>query len=529
MPLPDPKPLKTAEREENMKKKFLSVLLAAAMVASLAACGGDDTGSDAGNSTENEGNQGGSDEVTPDAIPDAFAHITFDEGANEGYTIVERVDNDGSLTGATYAIVDSTATLGYADGPVGQAIYLDGAHALNLNLQATNTDSYTVSYWMNADRVATFAPTLTMGYNMGMADNSGNNVTWFNITQSEWGDNDNGNRIFPIVWSRNEASDAQDGTDCWPWMYAFDNTRHGIKEWVMVTLVASGEVQNGPAGTTTVGAQYYLNGQLVYDSQDNYANHTYWDEWTWDASLAPNIMKPDGAKFESWFGINYWDTIYKGFVDDLYVFDTALTPGQVLSLYQLGNPNVNSVAPEGTPVEEEPQAPTVTVTGTAIGAEDFTTGFWGAHSETWAVASGETVSKTFVNWHGAEANNWNNFVVILQNVADAHSAGDNADYVEYGVVRSDNYGWKGELNTGGNLEELGWILECNWDWENFVPNLQGATVTVSVTNNGATADVVCDVITASGATYQQSYKNIAVDGDLYFCLTVDGSLIDLQN
>lgn len=516
-----------------MKKKLLSVLLAATLVASFAACGEKEGGEQESPKPTNEaggGKEGGDTEnVNPEELPAAFAHITFDEGANEGYTVVERAENEpGSNTGATHGIVDSSATLGYADGPVGQAIYLDGVHALDLHLQPTNTDAYTVSFWMNADRVATYAPTLQVGYNMGMADNSGNNVTWFNITQSEWGENDNGNRIFPIVWSRNEASDAQDGTDCWPWMYAFDNDRHGIKEWVMVTLVASGEVQNGFLGTTTVGAQYYINGQLVYDSQDNYANHTYWEEWTWDASLAPNIMKPD-TQLQSYFGINYWDTIYKGFVDDLYVFDSALTPGQVLSLYQLGNPNVNSVAPEGTPVVEEPQAPTVTVTGTAVGAEDFTTGFWGAHSETWAVASGETVSKTFINWHGAEAMNWNNFVVILQNVADAHSADDNADYVEYGVVRSDNYGWKGGLNTLDHLDELGWILECNWDWANFVPNMQGATVTVSVTNNGDTADVVCDVTTAEGATYQQSYKNIAVDGDLYFCLTVDGSLIDLQN
>ena len=58
--------------------------------------------------------------------------------------------------------------------------------------------------------------------------------------------------------------------------------------------------------------------------------------------------------------------------------------------------------------------------------------------------------------------------------------------------------------------------------------MQGATVAVSVTNNGTTADVVCDVTTAACATYQQSYKDIAVTGDVHFCLTVDSCCLDIQ-
>ena len=296
----------------------------------------------------------------------------------------------------------------------------------------------------------------------------------------------------------------------------------------MVTIVSSGEVQNGATGATTVGAQYYVNGVMVYDSQANYSSNAYF-EYTWDASLAPNIMQPGDNEFKAYFGINYWDTVFKGYVDDLYVYDTALTAGQVATLYQMGDPSVTPVAPEGDAAEEETaETSAITITGTAVGAEDCTTAFWGAHSETWAVAEGESVSKTFVNWHGAEAANWNNFVVVLQNVADAHSADDNADYAEYAVVRSDNYGWKGELNTAANADELGWVLESNWNWDTFADDLQGATVVVTVTNNGTTADVVADVTTASGATYQQKYGNIAVDGDLYFCLTVDNCCLDVQ-
>ena len=544
-----------------MKKKVLAALLSASMIMSLAACGGSDTTdggassatpTDAPKATEapadpteapkateapteapvatEEPAPAGPTLADPEALPETpFAHITFDSANKdaEGYFPVTQVEKaaDSANDGATFDIAPADAVVGFANGPVGECAYIDGKFGLDLNLEPTNTDAYTVSFWMNADRLATFGATLQMGYNMGKAADVGNNVTWFNVTQSEWGANSA--KIFPIVWSRNEASDAADGTDCWPWMYGWDDSIHGKREWVHVTIVASGEEQAGPGGATTCGAQYYINGAKVYDSQDNYLNGTYF-EYTWDATLAPNIMEPGDSEFESLFGINYWDTIFKGFVDDLYVYDTALTAGQVASLYALGDPTVESVAPEGAPVEVAPEPVNVVPTGTAVGATDCTTGFWGAHSETWAVAEGETVSKTFINWHGNEAANWNNFAVVLQNVADAHGADANADYAEYAVVRADNYGWAGALNTGANLAELGWVLESNWSWDTFVADLQGATVTVSVTNNGATADVVCDVVAASGATYQQSYKNIAVTGDLYYCLTVDNCCLDIQ-
>ncbi len=544
-----------------MKKKILALLLCSVMTASLAACGGSDNGgSESGGQSSAEASSpaggeeagGGESEAAggeeagglvfelaaPEALPDTpFAHYTFDEGAGEAYTIVERDENNpGALDGATHGIKESADTLGYADGPVGQAIYLDGKHGLDLNLEATNTDAYTVSFWVNGDRFGTYGPTLCMGYNIGRAADAGNNVTWFNITQAEWGADSA--KIFPIVWSRNEASDAQDGTDCWPWMYSWDDAVHGKNEWVMVTLVASGEVLEAKQGTdsvgnafttrTTCGAQFYVNGVKMYDSADNYNNNTYF-EYTWDASLAPNIMKPDGAEFESWFGINYWDVIFKGFVDDLYVYDTALTPGQVASLYALGDPSVQSVAPElpeGGEEEPEPAEPTVpdhsavVTTGTVVGATDCSTAFWTEFSDTVAVPSGESVTVNFTNYTST-INNWENFLVILQNVPDAHATDANADYKEYAVLRADNFGW----GTGYD----GIVTpECDWNWDTFKTDMDGAAVELTITNNGETADVVAVVTTAAGTVYNQAYKGIAIDGDLYYCLSVEKAFLDIQ-
>ncbi len=531
-------------RKKRMKKKLAAILLCTAMTATLlSACGGgDDKGKD--NNTQDEtttpadDNQGDEQtpadagepaEVTPEELPEAFAHITFDEGAGENYVAVTQVEDKGDADGGTYGIAETEATLAYADGPVGNALYIDGKFGIDLKLEPTNTDAYTVSFWMNADRLSNFGPTLQIGYNIGRAADAGNNVTWLNVTQTDFP----GFKAFPIAWSRNEASDAQDGTDCWPWMWAFkgeDEAITGKKEWVMVTVVCSGEVQNGPVGSTTVGAQWYINGELAYDSQANYSTNGESMGWeggyTWDATLAPNIMKPGGDTFESYFGINYWDSMFKGFIDDLYVFDTALSAGQVASLYALGDPNVESVAPEAPAEEEEPAEPVardhsdVETTGTVVGAKDWSTAFWTEFSDIVAVPSGESVTTTFTNWTSG-LNNWNNFVCILQSTADGHSAEDNADYAEYGVVRIDNWGW------GSGYDNIA-VAESDWNWDTFVDDVDGATVELTVTNNGDTADVVAVVTSAAGAVHTQKYTGIAVTGDVYFCLTVDGSFIDIH-
>ena len=133
---------------------------------------------------------------------------------------------------------------------------------------------------------------------------------------------------------------------------------------------------------------------------------------------------------------------------------------------------------------------------------------------------GESVTVSFKNY-SSQLENWNNFAVILQNVPDVHNADDNADYKEYAVVRADNFGW------GAGYDNIA-AAECDWNWDTFKTDIDGADVELTITNNGGTADIVAKVTSAAGTTYTQSYTGIAVDGDLYYCLTVDGSFIDIQ-
>lgn len=146
---------------------------------------------------------------------------------------------------------------------------------------------------------------------------------------------------------------------------------------------------------------------------------------------------------------------------------------------------------------------------TVIGAEDNSTGFWGAHSEIINVPVGKTYSTRFKNFTNLQ-NNWNNFCVVLTRL----------DNSEYGVVRADNYGWGASYENNPNLVLSG----GQSDWGAWLSAMDDAMVTVSVTNNGGSADVKCVMIGNDGMTYYQDYIGISpVDGDdLYFHMTVDG-------
>lgn len=149
-----------------------------------------------------------------------------------------------------------------------------------------------------------------------------------------------------------------------------------------------------------------------------------------------------------------------------------------------------------------------------IGTEDNSTAFWGAHSDDFNVPAGQTKSITFTNYSSL-SDNWNNFVVILRK----------ADLTEYAVVRADNYGW----GTGyGACTPNG----TQGDWATWLAGMNGAKVTVYVTNCGdGTADVQAVMQGTDDAISTQRYWGInTIDAnDLNFALTVDGCHLVFNN
>ena len=170
---------------------------------------------------------------------------------------------------------------------------------------------------------------------------------------------------------------------------------------------------------------------------------------------------------------------------------------------------------------EKHAATFVTPSPAILGAEDCTTGWWGAHLDADVkVPAGETRAFSFTNLAGAA--NWNNYVVVLRNAALA----------EYVVVRSDNFGW-----TGDNSGPYGW-KNCTAgstgaaDWATWLAGMNGAKVVVYVTNNNnGTADVLAITTGTDGKVNTQYYYGIdGVDAnDLFVDFTVDNSCLKFDS
>ncbi len=159
----------------------------------------------------------------------------------------------------------------------------------------------------------------------------------------------------------------------------------------------------------------------------------------------------------------------------------------------------------------------VVPTPLVLGAEDNSTGWWGAHTENIKVEPMETKVVSFTNYTTG-AGNWNNFVVVLCKASNA----------EYAVVRADNYGWGDGYAA---CKPVGGFASDE-EWATWREDMNGAKVTAYITNNGdGTASVKAVMTGVSGTVYNQEYNGInTVDAnDFYFRFTVDGCHLVFDN
>lgn len=150
----------------------------------------------------------------------------------------------------------------------------------------------------------------------------------------------------------------------------------------------------------------------------------------------------------------------------------------------------------------------VVPTPLALGADDNSTPFWGAHTENIKIEPKETKVVSFTNYTSGGAN-WNNFCIVLCKDNNA----------EYAVVRADNFGW------GDGYAACTPVMEEGRVWEEWLPAMNGAKVTAYITNNGdGTANIKAVMVGNDGKTYTQDYLGInTIDPDnFYFRFTVDG-------
>ena len=469
-----------------MKKKLLALLLCVSLTATmLAACG-------AKEEPVVEPPPVVSEEPAPPApepetmasadsnLPTPAYHFTFEED-NEGIVAVVRTDDPPHDLPNGIA-EDSGINLQFTNGPVGNALYLDGTYGVRFPINPLNTNTYTISFWVNADRLSQFGPALQMG-NIAANEDAGEVVTWLNFTQTDFA---GGNKVFPTIWNRNSDNGQ------WPWINVLGDEENirGRREWALFTLVARGEEYTfQETGETRIATDLYIDGvRVFYAEADHFEYH----------GLAPDLLN-DYGNFDALFGLNYWDELYKGYLDDFYIFTDALTAGQVAYLYSLGDPSVETAVPE---IEEEPVAQVVTNFDAnalyAIGDPDTEVmGFWSDHTNSYEIKEGETLSITFNNY-GRNFNNWDNYVFALCNVKfnrdDGGAPNDVEGFIEYGVIRGDAFHW------GDGILDI--AFDFNWDWDHFQEIHKNAQITMNFTRSGNDVTVISKVVNmADGSEY----------------------------
>ena len=153
---------------------------------------------------------------------------------------------------------------------------------------------------------------------------------------------------------------------------------------------------------------------------------------------------------------------------------------------------------------------------TELGTPNCATPWWTAFTPNVQVKAHQVCTVNFTNYTSG-ANNWNNFVIIL----------NKADLTEYAVMRADNWGWGAGYDGNPNLKAVG----TQGDWATWLAAMNGAKCSAQIVNNGdGTADVKVLMHGTDGVDYTQDYIGIStIDPDnFFFRFTVDGSYLKFE-
>lgn len=334
-----------------MRKKLIAVALSTVMAMSLfTACGSSEgeqetttkkaveTTKEAVETTtpaQDETETTGEEEPETKRVTDKEEAITKDplvsedfEGDMAGVVAVSRKDEDPN-TGKAAVPVVPTAEDAVAAGKTllttesyngGTALDLDGTYGAKVNFTAVDSQSYTISFWINPARFSEFTPLAVLGNDLLEANGT---CSWLSVTKTTW----NETVGCPTIWSRSLSKSRELGLEdgaVWPWYiekYFFAYTEGADLQkdtWYHIVITVNGDIPGedpvtGEAVPGTVLGTTYVNGQFFGEGP-----------------VAMNCMTADSEMF---LGINPWDLMQKAKYDNIQIYDYALTDGQVFGLY----------------------------------------------------------------------------------------------------------------------------------------------------------------------------------------------------
>lgn len=200
------------------------------------------------------------------------AHYAFENN------LIDSTDNFGAGTLTGNRIDNTGGTITYADGKNGKATAFDGASGIRLPNGLISSNTYSVSLWLKPEELTMFTTTF-----FGARDSN----NWVSLVPNgPVGGN-------TMIWSGSSWYDAVTGMTI------------PAGEWTHLAF----SVDNGTI-------QVYVNGVEKFTGTN-----------------FPNIFTTSNASFS--LGVNWWDTPYKGLMDELRIYEGALSPSEILNLAQV--------------------------------------------------------------------------------------------------------------------------------------------------------------------------------------------------
>jgi arabinan endo-1,5-alpha-L-arabinosidase len=201
------------------------------------------------------------------------AHYGFEDNLDDS----TGEKGNGSVTGDRINNIGGSIT--FTDGVNGEAAVFNGASGVRLPNGLISSDMYSVSLWLKPEKLTQFTTTFF---------GARNDTNWVSLVP-------NGPTGDTMVWSNGPR-----------WYDAPTGMTINTGEWTHLAYT----VDNG---TIIV----YVNGEEKFTGTD-----------------FSNIFTTTNANFS--LGVNYWDTPFQGLMDELRIYEGALTPTQVADLARTG-------------------------------------------------------------------------------------------------------------------------------------------------------------------------------------------------
>lgn len=214
-----------------------------------------------------------------------YDYTGFDEALKTkfvgGYSFNDTVGDAVAVTKAAIPVNVGNPNYTYVDGKDGKALKLSGSYGLKLQGASKLGESYTISWWMKPDKLGGVNdPTFTAG--------TFSPEFWLNAT------------FDAKIWSKNGA-----------YIETTKANAYKANEWQHVAIVVDGDTDGTVTGT--VVGTLYVDGKEVSKGD-----------------VFKGIMTNAGA--ELYFGVNAWDAYFQGALDELLLFNKALSAAEIQGL-----------------------------------------------------------------------------------------------------------------------------------------------------------------------------------------------------